>query len=84
MIQDHYLAIKLWIPKFNSCEDSFGCTMVWICFIGLNVMFYDESAMKTIALAMGHPNKVDITPKMTEGGKFAEICVEVDFSALVM
>lgn len=34
-------------------------------------MFYDESAIKTIALAGGHPVKVDITTKIVERGHFA-------------
>ena len=24
MIQDHYLVMKRWTPRFNSCEESFG------------------------------------------------------------
>ena len=57
--------------------------MVWIRFSGLNVMFYDESAMKTIASAVGRPVKIDLTTKTAERGKFARACIELDLSVPV-
>ena len=83
MIQDHYLVVKEWSPMFKSCEKSFGRTMVWIKFTGLNVMFYDESAMRTIASVVGRLVSIDVTMKTAEHGKFARACVEIDLLVLV-
>ena len=52
--------------------------MVWVHFKGLNVMFYDESAIKVIASTVGRPVKVDITTKTAERRRFVRACVEVD------
>ena len=57
--------------------------MVWVHFKGLNVMFYDESAIKVIASTVGRPVKVDITTKTAERRRFVRACVEVDLSILV-
>ena len=84
MLQDHYLVVKEWSPSFNSCEPCFGRTMVWIRFSGLNVMFFEEKSMKTIAAAVGKPICVDFVTKSGERGHFARVCVEVDLSVPVI
>lgn len=84
MLQDHYLAVKRWSPSFNPCDACFGHTLVWIRFTGLNVWYYDERALRTIAAAVGRPVKVDTTTKRVERGKFARVCVEVDLSLPVV
>ena len=84
MIQDHYLAVKQWSPNFNPVDPCFGHTLVWIRFSALNVLFYHESALRTIASAVGKPVKVDVVTTNGDRGKFARVCVEVDLSKPVV
>lgn len=51
--------------------------------MGLNVMFYDESAIKTIASVIGCPMKVDVTTKSAKKGRFARACMEIDLAMSV-
>ena len=44
--------------------------MVWIYFFGLNLMYYDKNAIKTIVVVLGHPIKVDVTIKTVERRQF--------------
>ena len=80
MIQDQYLAVKQRSPDFSVCEESFGRTMVWVHFTKLNMMFYDECAIRVIASAVGRPVKIDVTTKSVERGRFTRACVEVDLA----
>ena len=58
------------MPSFNPCGPSFGCAFVWIRFMGLNVLYYDISALHTIALAISKPMKFDVTMQHVEKGNF--------------
>ena len=84
MLHDHYLAVKEWSPSFNPCEESFGRMMVWIKFSGLNMMYFEESVIRTVAAAVGKPVKVDLVTKSMDRGRFARVCVEVDLSKPVI
>ena len=77
------MAAKQWTPNFHACEASFGRTLVWVHFTGLNVMFYDESAIQVIAFAIGCPMKIDCTTKTIEKGRYARACVEIDLSIAI-
>ncbi|KAG4986335.1 hypothetical protein JHK86_034026 [Glycine max] len=50
--------------------------MVWICFRGLNLFYYDESILSTLASVVGRSIKVDSNTKGVWRGHFA--CVEID------
>ena len=80
MLQDHYLVVKEWSLPFNSCESSFGRTMVWIRFSGLNIMYFEESVIRTIAEVVGKPSRVDLVTKSMDRGRYARVCVELDLS----
>ena len=60
MFNDHYLAVKQWLPSFKPCEESLGRTMVQIHITGLNIFYCEEKAIKKIALAVGRPIEVDL------------------------
>ena len=70
MFQNHYLAIKHWTPFFNPSNDCFGRTMVWMRFEGLNMMYYEDSAIKTIVTGIGKPIRVGFATRKRGGGSF--------------
>ena len=80
MLQNNYIAVKRWTPDFNPSNACFGRTMLWVRLEGLNMMYFEESAMRTIMSSIGRPIKIDFTTKMMEQGNFARACVEVDLS----
>ena len=80
MVHDHYLVVKQRTPSFNSSESCFGCTMVWARLSGLNMLYFEESVIRTIAAAIGRPVKVDLVTKSMEKGRYAKVCVEIDLA----
>ena len=80
MVHDHYLAVKQRTPSFNSSESCFGCTMVWARLSGLNMMYFEESVIWTIAAPIGTLVKVDLVTKSMEKGQYARVCVEIDLA----
>lgn len=84
MIFDHYLAVTNWSPDFVSPTAKVDRTRVWIRFPGLNLVYYDESFLLAMALAVGRPVKVDRNTLKVERGRFARICIEVDLTQPVV
>lgn len=80
MVFDHYLAVQLWTPEFVAMTATINKTMMWIRFPGLNLYFYDESVMLSLATTVGRPIKVDANTLDVKRGKFARVCVEVDMN----
>ncbi|XP_057418764.1 uncharacterized protein LOC130712971 [Lotus japonicus] len=78
MIFDHYLVVALWSKEFISPAAKITKTMAWIRVPGLNVTFYDESFLMSLAKLIGTPVRVDMTTLNAERGRFARICVELD------
>ena len=44
--------------------------MVWIRFSRLNMMYFEESVIRTMAVAIGEPVKVDLVAKSMNRGHF--------------
>lgn len=84
MVFDHCLAVTNWSPDFASPNAKIEHTLVWIRFPGLNLLYYDESALMVMAAAVGKPVKVDNNTLKVERGKFARICVEIDLTQPVV
>lgn len=84
MVFYHYLAVSTWSPKFISHATKVTNTLAWIRIPGLNVVFYDESYLLSIAQAIGKPIKVDRNTLKAERGRFARICVEIDLTLPVV
>ena len=76
--------MKQWSPSFNPGDPCFGHTLGWIRFSGLNMLYYHESALHTIASAIGRPVKVDVVTNNGDRGKFAKVCMEIDLSKPVI
>lgn len=84
MIFDHYLMVQTWTPEFISPTAKIDKTMVWICFLGLNLLCYDESILLALASTVGKPIKVDHNTLDVQRGRFARVCVEVDLNKPVV
>lgn len=84
MIFDHYLAVTHWTPEFVSPDAKIERTMVWICFPGLNLVYYDESFLLAMASTVGKPIRVDTNTLKVERGRFARIFVEIDLTQPVV
>ncbi|XP_020220999.1 uncharacterized protein LOC109803727 [Cajanus cajan] len=84
MIFDHYLTVRPWSPNFSAQDDSINKTLVWVRFLNLNMMFYVESVLLTIASVIGKPLKVDLHTANMLRERFARVCVEVDLNTPVV
>ncbi|XP_020236520.1 uncharacterized protein LOC109816067 [Cajanus cajan] len=84
MLFDHYLIVRPWSPEFVTSATKVDSTLVWIRFPSLGVMFYDESVLLTIALAIGKPVKVDLNTLNMTRGRFARVCVEINLNEPVV
>lgn len=80
----HHLIVQTWSPEFISPTTKIWKTMVWICFPGLNLYYYDESILLALTVAIGKPIKVDGHMKNVRRGCFARICVEIDLTKPVI
>lgn len=80
MIGENYLHVQRW--KSNFCPESevTSSLLVWIRFPLLPVEYYKPAWLKKAADQIGHTIRVDHTTMTTVRGKFARVCVEVDFS----
>ena len=52
--------------------------MVWIQFLGLSLLFYNESMLLTMATTIGTLIKIDTNTLNITRGKFVRVCIEVD------
>jgi len=84
MIDGFYLVVKPWSFEFHPAEESFGSTLVWVCFNGMMILYYQEKAMQRIATEVGKPIKVDVVTKEAERGNFARACILIDLGVLVI
>ncbi|KAJ1392541.1 hypothetical protein SESBI_35774 [Sesbania bispinosa] len=89
VIMGHYLGVQRWKPEFLPYEDEFKRVSVWIRVPGLPIEYYDDHILWRIGDVVGHTIKIDPNTlrqyeddlgmsMVTERGKFARICVEVD------
>jgi len=84
LIIDHCLAVSHWSPEFASLNAKIDCTVVWVRFPGLNLVYYDESFLLAMASAIERSIKVDTNTLKIKRGRFARVCVEVDLTVPVV
>ncbi|CAL0316473.1 unnamed protein product [Lupinus luteus] len=78
MLFDHYVAVACWTPELVAPMAKVDCTMVWILFPGLNMMYYDESFLLSLASCVGRPIKVDTNTLRVARGRYVRVCMEID------
>ncbi|XP_057425890.1 uncharacterized protein LOC130719278 [Lotus japonicus] len=84
MIFYHYLAVSTWSPEFISPAAKVTKTLAWVRIPCLNVLFYDESYLLSVARAIGNPIKVDRNTLKKDRRRFARICVELDLTQAIV
>ncbi|XP_057443937.1 uncharacterized protein LOC130736106 [Lotus japonicus] len=84
VIFDHYLAVATWNRSFICPAAQITSTLAWVRIPGLNVTFYNESFLLSMARLIGKPIKVDRNTLSAERGRFARICVEIDLTQPVV
>ncbi|XP_019459940.1 PREDICTED: uncharacterized protein LOC109359700 [Lupinus angustifolius] len=80
MLFDHYVAVACWTPEFVAPMAKVDRTLVWIRFPGLNMVYYDESFLLSLASCVGRPVKVDTNTLRAAHGRYARVCVEIDLT----
>ena len=71
MLFDHYLSVRTWSMDFVASSAKVEKTLVWIRFPCLNMAYYDEEVLFTLAHAIGEPVKIDLITLEVSRGKFA-------------
>ncbi|KAJ1389959.1 Ribonuclease H domain [Sesbania bispinosa] len=95
VIMGHYLVVQRWKPEFLPYEEEFKRVFVWIGVPILPIEYYDDHILWRIGDVVGHTIKIDPntlkqheddlgTSMVTECGKFARICVEVDLRKVLI
>lgn len=77
MLFDHYLSIRMWSLDFVSSSAIVDSTLVWIHFPSLNLGYYNEDVLMSMASMVGKLMKIDLNTLNASQGKFATVCVEV-------
>lgn len=80
MIMDHYLVVQEWKPNFDPRDDRTEQLLVWVRFPMLPIEYFEDEFLIKIGKNVGRPVKVDNTTSLVSKGKFARVCVEIDFS----
>ncbi|KAJ8765056.1 hypothetical protein K2173_010533 [Erythroxylum novogranatense] len=79
LIFDHYLTVCPWSPAFSPVNAAVTSTLVWARFPDVSVQYYDEDLLLALTSGLGHPVKVDKNTTLANRGRFARVCVEIDF-----
>ncbi|KAJ1403340.1 Zinc finger, CCHC-type [Sesbania bispinosa] len=95
LIMGHYLVMQRRRPEFQPFEEAFKRVSVWIRVPGLPIEYYDGHILWRIGDVVGHTIKIDPNTlrqhedeqganMITERGRFARICVEVDLRKVLI
>lgn len=84
MVLGHYLTVAKWCPNFHPSQDKITKTVVWMRFPEIPIEFFQEHFLLQMRSLVGRTIKVDPTTLSTIQGKFARVCVEVDFRELLV
>ncbi|KAH7848965.1 hypothetical protein Vadar_010951 [Vaccinium darrowii] len=80
IINDQYITVREWEPRFKPDEAEEIQTAVWIRFPNFPLEYYYEKNIFRIARRLGRPIRADSTTVETDRGRYARVCVEIDLS----
>ncbi|KAH7836860.1 hypothetical protein Vadar_006602 [Vaccinium darrowii] len=80
IINDQYITVRAWEPRFKPDEAEEITTAVWIQFPNFPLEYCYEKNMFRIAKRLGRPIKADSTTVETKRGRYARVCVEVNLN----
>ncbi|KAE8727842.1 hypothetical protein F3Y22_tig00005294pilonHSYRG00127 [Hibiscus syriacus] len=79
IIYGHYLTVRKWFAEFHPSSTTIDSTAVWVRFPGLLVQYYNDRILFAMRNTFGRALKVDPNTSYASKGRFARVCVEVDF-----
>ncbi|KAK5804156.1 hypothetical protein PVK06_031805 [Gossypium arboreum] len=71
--------IRKWTPKFRASEAKVDKVAIWVQLIELPIEYYDSGILYKIGTSIGKLVKVDNYTLVMEKGKFARICVGLNY-----
>ncbi|XP_061362501.1 uncharacterized protein LOC133306223 [Gastrolobium bilobum] len=77
---DHYLAIRLWEPDFQSYFASINQITAWVRLPSFPVEYVNTGLLKTVGNWLGKFVRMDAATTCLARGKVTRICVELDLS----
>ncbi|CAI0419994.1 unnamed protein product, partial [Linum tenue] len=80
LLGETYLTVTRWYKGFNPWRSETTSAMVWAQLPDLPIEFIIKEAVMKIASYIGKPIRVDRATEFGERGKYARVCVEVDFT----
>ena len=84
MMFDHYLLIRPWSLDIVASSAKIDTTLMWIQIPSLNVGYYDEDVLLSVASLVGKPMKIDLNIPKVAQEKFARVCIEINLNQLVV
>ncbi|OMP01255.1 reverse transcriptase [Corchorus capsularis] len=76
----HYLTVRPWVPDFNPSTATIDSTMVWVRFPGLPMEYYHPRLLMALGNTVGKAVSAYINTRHASRGRFARVCVEVNFN----
>ncbi|XP_061375494.1 uncharacterized protein LOC133317649 [Gastrolobium bilobum] len=90
VVADHYLIVQRWRPNFDPYDEGVRKMAVWIRMPGVPREFYTHKDLWRMGNMVGKTLKIDESSlrisgqgqlkEITDRGRFARICVEIDLS----
>lgn len=71
---------KEWKPNFDPFSDATEKALIWVQLPTLSIKYYSLNFLMKLGEQIGRPVKIDQATDFANIGKFARMCVEVDFS----
>lgn len=84
LIQGHYIAVKKWKPMFSPAKEEISHILAWVRLPQIPLEYFHERAILTVGNVLGKAVRVDMTTLKTQRGKYARVCVEIDFNKPLM
>ncbi|KAJ0967939.1 hypothetical protein J5N97_024856 [Dioscorea zingiberensis] len=69
-----------WRPNFQLAFEELSTATIWILLHNLPSEYWDMEALEIVASNFGTMKKADQTTLITNRGKFARVCIELDLS----
>lgn len=78
-VGDNYLYVQKWVPNFRPSKVEIKQIALWVCLYDLPIEYFDEVSLRSIAVQIGSPLRIDRVTTNIERGRYARICISVDF-----
>jgi len=76
----HYLSIRKWEPNFKPSTANVSLVAIWVRFPELPIEYFEPSVPRDLGQIIGHVLRIDTSTTSESRGRFARICVQVNFA----